>query len=47
MKIFELNHDEINKKILYWLSQLVILMLRAKHGLKMRKHRTNGPNLMF
>ena len=41
MKNIELNLDEINKKILSYLSLLVILMLRTKLGLKMAKHCTN------
>ena len=47
IKFLGLNLDEINKKILSKLSLLLILMLRAKHGLKMTKHRMKGPSLIF
>ena len=47
MKNFQLNLDEINEKILSLLSLLVILMLRAKLGLKTTEHRTKDPSLIF
>ena len=47
MKNFELHLDEINKNFLSYLSLLMILMLRVKLGLKMIKHRTKEPSLIF